>query len=248
VTDRVRRLRTFLSANRRQHRVLALIGVATLGLSAAARLFDDPPFESFVADAEPTPTVAGILVVGAASVSVLAARLGFVVWRGSWRGPALAAGLASVFGVVIVAADLVTPYAEDTNVAFPGSLVFYPVIAVMVESLFHLLPLALVLGIGFPLFRISVTERRIWAVLTAIATIEPSFQAAITLSGGTIVGTGETQPLGMTAFTWVHMFLFNLTQLTLFRRRDFVSMLSMRLSYYLWWHVIWGHLRLRLLF
>lgn len=39
-----------------------------------------------------------------------------------------------------------------------------------------------------------------------------------------------------------------LLQLHVFRRFDFVSMLSLRLVYYVYWHLIWGAIRLRVLF
>ena len=39
-----------------------------------------------------------------------------------------------------------------------------------------------------------------------------------------------------------------LAQLLIFKKYDFNSMYAFRLVYYLFWHIGWGHLRLRLLF
>ena len=42
---------------------------------------------------------------------------------------------------------------------------------------------------------------------------------------------------------WLHIFLFNVFQLLIFRRCDVVSMYSLRFVYYFIWHVVWGHIR-----
>jgi hypothetical protein len=49
-------------------------------------------------------------------------------------------------------------------------------------------------------------------------------------------------------FVCAHVFAFNFTEFLLYRRHGFVSMFSFRLAYYLFWHIIWGTLRLTLLF
>ena len=52
----------------------------------------------------------------------------------------------------------------------------------------------------------------------------------------------------MTAFVTVHVLAINAVGLWLFRRYDFVTMFGFRLMYYLVWHVLWGALRLDVLF
>ena len=44
------------------------------------------------------------------------------------------------------------------------------------------------------------------------------------------------------------MWAINICQLSILRRYDFVSMWTFRLVYYAIWHVVWGELRLRVLF
>lgn len=44
------------------------------------------------------------------------------------------------------------------------------------------------------------------------------------------------------------MLVLNILQLYVFKRYDFVAMISLRLVYYLYWHFIWGYSRLQLLF
>ena len=46
----------------------------------------------------------------------------------------------------------------------------------------------------------------------------------------------------------LHLFVFGMIQLSLFKRYGFVAMYTCRLAYYAVWHIIWGYLRLQLLF
>jgi hypothetical protein len=46
----------------------------------------------------------------------------------------------------------------------------------------------------------------------------------------------------------VHVLVFNLLSLWFFRRYDFLSVYVFRVSYYGFWHILWGQLRLELLF
>jgi hypothetical protein len=50
------------------------------------------------------------------------------------------------------------------------------------------------------------------------------------------------------AYVGLHIFLIGLVQLLLFTRYDFITMYTFRLSYYAIWHILWGHLRLNLIF
>ena len=55
-------------------------------------------------------------------------------------------------------------------------------------------------------------------------------------------------PLWAVIVTGLHVFVINFLMLVVFRRYDFVSMLSFRLAYYIIWHIVWGNIRLRVLF
>jgi hypothetical protein len=70
--------------------------------------------------------------------------------------------------------------------------------------------------------------------------LEPVFQ--------TTLGFSRAYPSWVTGFVALHIFLLNLCQLAIFKRYDFVSMYSFRLMYYLLWHIVWGVIRLKLLF
>jgi hypothetical protein len=54
--------------------------------------------------------------------------------------------------------------------------------------------------------------------------------------------------MGASTYVGVFVFVFTLVELDIFRRYDFVAMYVFRLTYYLWWHIIWGTLRLQWLF
>jgi hypothetical protein len=47
---------------------------------------------------------------------------------------------------------------------------------------------------------------------------------------------------------FLQIYVINLQQLRIFRRFDFTSMYAFRLLYYLFWHILWGNLRLVVLF
>ncbi len=128
-----------------------------------------------------------------------------------------------------VAIDLILPFARDINLPLPGALAFYPAIALVAETTFHLVPLAilsLLLPRGAPPFR----------VLAPVALIEPLFQVAI-LPGAPVQGWLVLANVG----------LISAAQMWVFLRHGFGAMLALRLAFYLTWHVIWGTLRLQVL-
>ena len=180
------------------------------------------------------------LLAGAASLAGLR-RLGpFAVIR-AWacgRGLATAALLATVFALVVIGVDLTFRFPRDINVGLPESLWFYPLMAAVAESVFHLVPLALLLGTGRAVTGRDPGARMIRTCLVAVALLEPAFQVGLT-----------DQPRSATGiFTGIQVLAINLVQLTLFRRFDFAAMIGLRLVYYLWWHILWGAIRLNLLF
>ena len=122
---------------------------------------------------------------------------------------------------------------------FPGSLAFYPVMGYAATTVFQLVPLcAFTLALG-------TTARRmghgvvIRIGMAAVSLIEPVYQ---------VLFMAGDSPLWALVVVGIHVYLINLVQLAVFRRFDFLSMYLFRISYYLLWHVVWGHVRLSLLF
>jgi hypothetical protein len=196
-------------------------------------------FAWFFADLHPALIVLVAGTIGAFCLEGSRRLGGFeILRRGStMRGMAVGAGLASVLGIAIVIADITFRYPEDINAPIPQAIAFYPSIGLVAEIVFHVLPLTIVLLLLQP-FRIRLGRHRTtWIAVVTVAVAEPTFQ---------VLFGAETQALAI--YTWVHVFSIALLQLYVFSRYDFVSMYSMRLVYYAYWHLIWGTFRLRLLF
>ena len=153
------------------------------------------------------------------------------------RGVAAAVGLAVPFMISATVADLVGRFPEAVNVLLPAALLFYPVMGYVVELLFHAIPLALLLPATASFLRSWPAERRIGLCIALAAMLEPIFQALT-----------STSDAPLTLFVLVQVFVFGLVELWLFRQYDFVAMYAFRLTYYAYWHVLWGYLRLGWLF
>jgi cobalamin biosynthesis protein CobD/CbiB len=81
-------------------------------------------------------------------------------------------------------------------------------------------------------------ERVVWIGILVVAVLEPFFQVLF-----------EKKPFTWgAAYTWVHVFAIAFLQLYVFRRFDFVTMYAFRLIYYAYWHILWGVIRLNVLF
>jgi hypothetical protein len=226
---------------------LAVLSPGAAGLTAIVTRFPatrgDVPgrdVEAFFGGINPLLVIAMVGVVGVVSLSLLLSRGWFEIFerRASLRGVVVSAALATLFAVAIVIADFVVfapVVPEEANVAWPQSLLFYPAIAYVVEVVFHALPLTLLLVVLGRLFKHLETDRLVWLGILLTSLLEPTFQWVL-------------EPSRNGGYVWVHVFAFNLAQLYVFRRYDFVSMYSLRLFYYLYWHVAWGFLRLQVLF
>lgn len=137
--------------------------------------------------------------------------------------------LGAALALAPAAIDLIVPFPRDINLALPGALAFYPAIALVAEVVFHLVPLALLTA---PLPRSDPLWR-----LVPVALVEPLFQVLF-LSGPMLQGV----------LVLANVTLISALQLWLFRRRGFAAMMALRLSFYLFWHILWGTARLPLLF
>ena len=221
--------------------------VAYFALSLTALLFvvvlrpsSGEYFRRFFGEVNPIAVFFVTSVLGTAALWVLESRFGFVLLMGrtSLPGITLSAALATVLALAIVVADVIIRYPQDTNVPVPQALLFYPAIGFVAEVLFHVLPLALLLLVLSPLAGRVGSERVIWLGIMLVAVLEPTFQVLF-----------EGKPLTWgAAYTWIHVFAIAGLQLYVFRRFDFMTMYAFRLFYYAYWHILWGVIRLELLF
>jgi riboflavin transporter FmnP len=83
-------------------------------------------------------------------------------------------------------------------------------------------------------------DRLVWMYILAVSLLEPIFQMQAGHTAGSVTW--------LEAYVGLHVFAFNLLQLHVFRLHGFVAMFAFRLVYYLWWHILWGYLRIGLLF
>lgn len=197
-------------------------------------------FRKYLGDMNAIVVLVVATVAGAAALWFLLSRYDFVLFlgRGTLRGLVLSAVLATVLGIAIVIADFFIRYPQDTNVPVPQAFLFYPAVGFVAELIFHVIPLALLLLILNPLGG-SIGEGRVmWIAILLVATVEPAFQ---------VLFEGKPFTWGA-AYTFVHVFAISFLQLYVFWRYDFISMYSFRLFYYAYWHILWGVIRLRVLF
>ncbi len=200
----------------------------------------DRHFRRFFGPLNPLLVLGVATVAGMVSLWALRSGYGFAILRGrsTLRGAALSLALATALAVAIVVADLFIRYPQDMNVPVPQALLFYPAVGFIAEIVFHVLPLALLLLVLSPLAGFLGRERIVWLGVLLVALLEPTFQILF-----------ERKALSWgAAYTWLHVFAIAGLQLVVFRRFDFVSMVAFRLFYYAYWHVLWGVIRLRVLF
>lgn len=195
-------------------------------------------FARFFGSFHPVLVCALVYVIGGTSLWFLNSVVGFSTFdkNKAAKGAASAAIAALLFGGIVVAIDVIVPFPQDLNVPFPASLLFYPVIALVVESLFHLAPLAGLYFLRDRLVNGIEGQKNIPLLIAAVALLEPFFQFSL-----------MTSVAGFSAITLIvcgHILAINLTQLYLFVRFDFVSMFAFRIFYYLVWHIVWGYVRL----
>jgi hypothetical protein len=217
------------------------------GLSALIFLFtiiadrlDRLAFQKYFGKIPPVLGVLIAFILGLVLFTLIFLDGRFAFYRiGNYRGILLALGLAVPFAAVIILIDRKAPFPVDLNVPFPGSIFFYPAIGYVVEIIFHLLPFCLLYFLLGAWLGETSQARVIWVSILVVALIEPVFQ---------VIFTAGRNTNWVVAYVGLHLFMFNLVQLLLFKRYDFISMYAFRLSYYLIWHILWGYFRLSLLF
>ena len=211
------------------------ICIMAVALTAWQVRVDRTVFERFFGALNPVVVVTVVAFVGIVAMAYLQGASDFaVLGPGASRDIVLIISWAvPVLAAAAIGADLVMRYAEDTNVAMPDALRFYPAIAVFVEIAFHVVPIAVLVAVlGMP----TGFDATLWRIAIPIALIESVVQAVY-----------ATSP-GLSVFSAVHLMVFGVVQVWIFWRFGFVWMLGFRLAYYAIWHVAWGVARLELLF
>ena len=225
-----------------QYGLYLLIAALALLSTAALYLRGSTLYAAFFGRFNPLVVVLLTSLLGFWLLTILMRRGWFAIYQAQTMpaGLLVAAVLAVLFAALMILFDARIVLPEDVNRPFPHSLLFYPSIGFVVEVLFHLLPLTLLLLLLTAVFPGLPFQRIIWPVILLVALLEPLFQ--------TMFGFIAPYPTWVTYFIAAHIFLINVTQLALFKRYDFVTMYAFRLVYYFFWHILWGVIRLRILF
>ena len=235
------RIVEIFSAERQQFFVYGLIALSVAAATAYLGARNGALYRPFFGPLPPLVAVGITIVLGLLLLAVLLGRGWFAIdGPDTGRGVLAAIALALLFAAVIILLDWRVVLPPDLNRPYPDALPFYYSIAFVVEVVFHLLPLTLLLLGLTTLFPALTFERVIWPVIVVVALLEPIFQ--------TVLGFSRPYPTWVLALVALNIFFFNLSGLALFKRFDFVSMFALRLAYYSLWHIVWGVLRLRLLF
>lgn len=230
-----------ISSEKQQYIAYLAIALGVLICTTILTIRNRSLYEPFFGRLNPLFVISLVILLGFVLLTMLLARGWFTIFQQeNLQGLLVACGTAVLFAIVIVLFDSNVPFPQTINRPYPDALFFYPSIAFVVEIIFHVLPLTLLLFALTTLFKNTSFEVIIWPCILLVALIEPLFQ--------TVTGSSGSHPGWATAFVAVHIFLINLVQLALFKRYDFVSMYTFRLVYYLLWHIVWGVVRLRVLF
>ena len=211
-----------------------VLAIATLAIGCAAVLV-------LFFDTGALPVIGVLPLLPMTALSGLAAfpLVAFLYRRGTGglhavpvtlRGLALLVGAGAVLAVPPIAIDLFTRFPRDINVAWPEAVFFYTAIALVAEVQFHLVPLAILTALA------PKRIPSVWLLLPVIF-IEPVAQV--------MLGAG---PVFQMTLVFMNVGLVSAVQLWLFRRYGFAAMFGLRIAFYLFWHVVWGEIRLSLLF
>ena len=140
--------------------------------------------------------------------------------------------------ILVTIADLLLRFPRDINVPPPAALLFYPAMGLLAQLALHIAPLAALLAATKAIFKTWTYQRLVWVSIALAATLEAAMQGVASWPDNPILG----------AYVTMHLFLFGVVELYMFRRFDFTSMYVFRLSYYAYWHLLWGTVRLEWLF
>jgi hypothetical protein len=218
-----------------------LLAVVILGVGVAAFLEQvaGPVFRPYFGPIEPVVGVALVLGSGAVALVSLRTHGWFAVHREGRPGLLPVTAAAAALSVPVIVVDLLGGFGRDINVGWPSSLLFYPLIGLVAESVFHVIPLGALAGLLRGLGRERAIRSPSIVAMGSVCLLEPALQ---------MVWGSDTSPAWANAYVGIHVLIINALGVYFFRRYDFVSMYWFRLTYYLLWHVTWGSLRLSIVF
>jgi hypothetical protein len=220
----------------------ALAGLSIWALTLALLLGPgrNAVFEPYLGRSDPFLVLLLLSLLALAAIPALQHQGGLMILQSDiWpQGALRTLRLVFIPVVLVTIGDLSLRYPRDINVPLPQALFFYPAIAFVVEVVFHVLPLAVLLFTASRIRSDWPREKVLWGCIIFTALLEPALQMSYEAESFSTRGL----------FTGFHLVIFNLIQLSIFRRHDLITMYLFRIVYYLYWHIIWGTLRVMVLF
>lgn len=226
-------------AKNTDYKVFAILALTVVVFTAIVNGYNTHYFKQFLDPINPLVAIITSVIAGFLILNDLSEKKRFYIFRGiNIVNILLYTLLIIIFALLAILVDLLYPFPKNINIPFPQSLMFYPAIAFFVEVLLHLVPLALLLRLLPRLLESLKSNRVLWVAISITALIEPTYQMM----------NMWADPLEKIVVVWISLLLFNVIQLLIFKKFDFISMYGFRLGYYAIWHVVWGYYRLELLF
>jgi len=228
-----------ISNDRLQYFIFIGLSIVMLIFAGILCYSDNQIFQRFIGKINPMVAVLLAMFIGIILFSFLLPQKWFSIYgKEPLDGFIRSSVLAAVFGVIIILVDMKIVFSADTNILFPKSILFYPAIGFLVEIFVHVLPVTVLLL----LLNSILKNANVFLIsILIVALFEPIYQAMD-------MANSNQYPLWAVLYVGLHVYLINLVQLLIFKKYDFISMYSFRLVYYLFWHIGWGFIRLRLLF
>jgi len=231
-----------ISGDRLQYLILIGISLMVFGFVGILYFSNSQLFQRFIGRINPLIAFLFVIVLGFILLSFLLSQKWFAIYeKENLKGLFRFSSLAALFGIIMILVDTKIIFPADMNILFPESLLFYPAIGFLAEILFHVLPLAILLFILNSILKNADFGNVVWICILIVSLVEPIYQAMN-------MASSNRYPVGAVIYVGIHVFLISFFQLLIFRKYDFISMYSFRLVYYMFWHVGWGYVRLRLLF
>ena len=231
-----------LTSERKQYFMLSILSLIIF-IFATGLYFADPlSFQIYLGTLNPLLIIGSLYTISIVVLTYFLSQGWFIFNKEKFlAGLRYSFPLTTGIAFVIMIVDLIFALPPDLNRPFPESLFFYPVMGYIVEVIFHLVPLALLLVLFSHIFRKTSEEKRIWVGIFIVSILEPMLQLSFGFST-------EYPPIVVGYSNGIHVFLINFLQLTCFKRYDFFSMFTFRMIYYFFWHILWGYIRLIILF
>jgi len=196
--------------NRLQYLIFIALSLGVLGFTGILNFSNHLLFQRFLGRINPLVAFLIIIILGFILLTFLISQNWFTIYEKENAKGLFAAGLASIFGVIIILVDTKIIFPEDTNILFPESLLFYPAIGFLVEILFHVLPVTILLVILNSIFVNANFEQLVWISILIISILEPIYHMSN-------MAFANHFPLWGIIYVGFHVFLINFCQLLLFR-------------------------------